>query len=656
MNRTLALSGAGAALALVIPLMALAPTGVASTPGVTAAFARTDVDTAVQGAAFTAVGEVFPGERNIVTTGYGALTQGTPAGGGTLGVYRPGASLDAWTRVDVFDSSAEVVFPNRPTIVDMNADGRNDILLPYGYFFDTNPDNPGGAKARSGIAWWENQGLDPSGKPRPFVRHDILTGQEASYHGVEWVDLDGDGTKDIVTTAEAGKYSDNQSDDTVRLQYLKGTSTSTSAPTFAAPVVLAEGSGGSHPTVADVDSDGRLDIVSSQYFNLTYMSHTSPSFMWFRQSGALTGGTLGAANFTRHTIATLEQAGFGFQIQAVPNFRAPGKTSWIGTNHQGRCFVDRLISKVFPQAVNVREIVMEFVPGADPTQPWKVVELSEPANPVAEPDKCDPAFNVSNSSVDVHPTDHITARSAGGQAAPGVFGFGDLDGDGDVDLAVSGDGDRRLFWVEQRPGHASGTVLRTLSRPGELFGQSGGAIVDDLDGDGRPEMVFSSFDTNTVAIWSRAGTVAAPDPTPRPTPPITTPPITTPPVTKPPVTKPPVAKPPAKVSSVRTSLKVSSPKSRPRVGRKATWTIRLSGASKGTKRSVKVTFKATGAKKSSLVKRVTVKPGKGKVHTAKLTWRPRKSGALTFRYAGGKVKKTAVEKPSSAKVKVRVRR
>ena len=154
MNRTFARggAGAGAALALVLPLLALAPSGVANTPGTTAAFARTDVDTAVQGAAFTAVGEVFPGERNIVTTGYGALNQGVPAGGGTLGVYRPGTSLADWTRVDVFGPSENVVFPNRPTIVDMNADGLNDILLPYGYFFDTNPANPGGAKARSGIA------------------------------------------------------------------------------------------------------------------------------------------------------------------------------------------------------------------------------------------------------------------------------------------------------------------------------------------------------------------------------------------------------------------------------------------------------------------------------------------------------------------------
>lgn len=633
--------GAGvAALALTFPLLALSPASTADTPGFTAAFTRTDVDTGVQGAAFTAVGEVFPGERNIVTTGYGALSGGAPSGGGTLGVYRPGDDLSSWTRTEVFGTSENVVFPNRPTIVDMNADGHNDILVPYGYFFDTNAKNPGGAKSRSGIAWWENQGLDGSGTPLGFTRHDILTGQPGSYHGVELTDLDGDGILDIVTTSEAGQVADNQSDDTVQLQYLRGTSTSASAPAFTAPVVLAEGSGGSHPTVSDINGDGRPDIVSSQYFNLTYKSHDAASFMWFRQSGDATGG-LTAANFTKHTIAPLRQAGFGFQIQAVPDFREKGKISWIGTNHQGRCFVQRVVPEFFTGGINVREMVMEFVPGSDPTKPWKVVELSEPANPLADPDACDPAFNVKDSTVPIHPTDHITARSAGGQAAPGVFGYGDLDGDGDVDLAVSGDGDRRLFWVEQRDGHASRTVLRTLSAPGEQFGQSGGAIVDDLDGDGTPEMVFSSFDKNTVAIWSRTGTQPAADPTPRPKPPVVVPP-TTPPAPKP--------------TTVRTKLKVTSPASRPRIGKKATWRIKLTGAPVSRKRTVKVTFRATGSKKARTVARVALKSGKGKVRTGKLTWRPRKSGTLTFSYAGGKVSSKYVEKKSSTKVKVRVRR
>ena len=47
------------------------------------------------------------------------------------------------------------------------------------------------------------------------------------------------------------------------------------------------------------------------------------------------------------------------------------------------------------------------------------------------------------------------------------------------------------------------TTLHRLTDPGEYFGQAGGAVVADFDGDGVNEMVFSSFDQNTVAVWTR---------------------------------------------------------------------------------------------------------------------------------------------------------
>ena len=63
-------------------------------------FTRIDVDTAISGASFTSVGEVFAGEQDIVTSGYGALTRaGRPVGGGSLQLYRPGATLEDWTKV-----------------------------------------------------------------------------------------------------------------------------------------------------------------------------------------------------------------------------------------------------------------------------------------------------------------------------------------------------------------------------------------------------------------------------------------------------------------------------------------------------------------------------------------------------------------------------
>lgn len=643
-SRTIALSGVGM-LALAAPLLAPLVTSAATdAPPTAPTFQRADVDTAVTGAAFTALGEVFPGEKNIITSGYGALTNGVPAGGGTLQVYRPGKDLGDWDKVEVFGASEEIIFPNRPTVTDMDGDGLNDIVLPSGYFFDTNPAKQGGSQSRSAITWWKNLGVDAKGVARGFTRHDIVTGVGPSYHGVDLVDLDGDGVRDILTTAEAGNVADNQDDDVVRLEYLRGLG----GNAFAAPVTLAEGLGGSHPVAHDVDGDGRLDVVSSQYFNLSYTDGSDASFLWFRQHGEVGESGLSAAHFEAHTIATAGTAGFGFQIQPVVGFREPGKVSWIGTNHQGRCFVQRVLKWVIDDIqVDVPEMVMEFVPGDDLTQPWEMRELSVPENRAADPITCADDFQYNPSTL-IHPTDHITARSSGGQAGPGVFGHGDLDGDGDVDLAVSGDGDRRLFWIEQTgaatsgPDSTPGTTLHTLTSPGEVFGQSGGAVVDDLNDDGVPDMVFSSFDTSTVAIWTSGRVGPKPTPTPTPT--------TTP--------RPTVAPTPApvKVTTYRTSLRVKARSKRPVAGKNSAWRVTLTGAPKGKARTVTVTFTPKGSKKAKVVKRLRVSSGKGRNHTVRMTWKPRRDGTLKFRYAGGTVSSTAKEKASSRSVKVRVRR
>ncbi|MBM9461593.1 VCBS repeat-containing protein [Nocardioides sp. zg-536] len=437
-------------------------------------FSRVDVDT-VPGASFTVVGEVFAGEKNLVVSGYGALnSSGAPQGGGTLQVYRPGAYIGQWTKVSVITPGDGIVFPNQVTLTDMDGDGDTDLLLPSGYFFDR--DQP-----RSAITWWENRGVGADDVARPFVRHDVITGQLGSYHGVQHVDLDGDGRKDLVTTSEAGRVAANLDDDIVALQVFRGLA----GGKFAAPVTIGT-EGGSIPVVADVDGDGRLDIASSQYFGTGSMADnpTRASFLWWRQTGDLSDG-IAAGDFTMHVIATLAQTGPGFQIRPVPDFRGDGRTVWVGTNHTGRCTFST------PQPA---EGVFELTPGEAITEPWGITRLSTPANP--DP-SCPAEFK--NDRNMIFPGDDITSRAVPGQAAPGVFGYGDVDGDGDIDLAVSGDGDHRLFWIEQR--EDGSTRLHTLTAPGERFGQSGGAVVADLDGDDAAELVFSSFDRNAVAIW-----------------------------------------------------------------------------------------------------------------------------------------------------------
>lgn len=467
----------------------------------TPSFTRIDVDKAVAGASFTVVGELFPGEQNIITSGYGRLEGGSPVGGGTLQVYRPGDNLWSWSRVSVFGPAEGIVFPNRTTVADVNEDGLNDIVVPSGWFFE--PDGPP-TRARGALTWWENKGLDTRGNPRPFVRHDIVEDQQASFHGIELVDLDGDGVRDIVTTSEAGRFAHLQDDDTVTLQYLRGRDDHT----FDAPRTLATGAGGSVPVVRDVDGDGRLDIVSSQYFGIANTEFTKASFLWFERVGD-TVGPLSETDFTKHTIATMGQAGHGFAILPVPDLREPGTLSWVGVNHQNRCFME-VIGR---QGQFPAEAVMEFTPGDDIREPWDITVLSVPETPSTDPLDCDDSFRDGTGTI--HPGNEITSRPSPGQAGPGVFGHGDVDGDGDTDLLVSGDGDRRLFWIERVD--ATTTRLHTLTGHGEEFGQSGGAVVTDLNRDGTNELLFSSFDTDTVAMWTlRPGTKPAPPAPPAP--------------------------------------------------------------------------------------------------------------------------------------------
>ncbi len=488
----------GVALLMVVGGLAAALAGPAATAGPPAdpvdppTFGRIDVDTALAGAAFTVVGEVFPGEQNIVTAGYGPLVGGNPAGGGTVQVYRPIDGLTQWDKVAVVEQGDDIVFPNQVTIHDIDGDGDNDLIVPGGYFFDTNPLLSGGPKSRGTLTWWENQGLDGSGVPRSFVRHDVITDQPWSYHSAIVADLDDDGTDDLLSTGEQGRSAPDQTDDEISMQFFRGLGDGA----FAAPVEIAT-VGGSIPVVHDVDGDGLLDIVSSQYFDIgSGADADAATFLWLEQVDDGTPG-LAAGDFLPHTIATRlatdngRGIGPGFQIRPVPDFRGDGQVAWVGTNHTNRCTLTSLPP----------EEVVELVPGPDPREPWALTTLSNPS--VSTPD-CPVDYT---NTTPIFPGEDITSRIGYGQAAPGVFGYGDVDGDGDIDLLVSGDGDRRLFWIEQR-GDGS-TLLHTLTAPGEEFGQSGGAVVADLNDDGVSELVFSSFDKDTVAIWQR-GTPEAP--------------------------------------------------------------------------------------------------------------------------------------------------
>lgn len=370
---------------------------------------------------------------------------------GRIDIYWGTGKINQWTRQQL-NICGDIKFPHPVKVADLNGDGIKDIVVPGGFLAcSANPLSGGNC----GVLFW----LEGTGNKNQWKRHDIVKmGYDHFFFDVSLVDIDGDGIDDILTNAElktAALIGSGTQDE--KLMWFKGTKTPDRFDTT--PTIISDGNGGPFPRFVDINGDGKKDIALAQYFNDKISENGS--FIWFEQTNDIN-------NWTKHIIDN--ESGESFMLEIIDDLCGDGVRRAVGVNH-----VNTTDNKNGP-----KEGVFVFDIPSDPTQKWPKKDIA---------------------------TDIKSRKSpmTGPQAAPGLFGYGDITGNGLIDLVVSGDGDSRVFWFEQT--ESCNFVQHTLDGKVESsvgstpFGQAGGMKIVDLDGDGKNEIIVTTYESSKLYIY-----------------------------------------------------------------------------------------------------------------------------------------------------------
>ncbi len=133
---------------------------------------------------------------------------------------------------------------------DVDGDGTNDVISTSAHKF--------------GI-WFHKQNAKPKPGQAPFEKVELYGRLVSETHAAHFVDIDGDGLKDLVTGKRWWSHgrSEPGSSWNARIYWLKAVKEKDGFTSFV-PQLIDEDSGvGTQFVVADVDGDGLLDVVSS---------------------------------------------------------------------------------------------------------------------------------------------------------------------------------------------------------------------------------------------------------------------------------------------------------------------------------------------------------------------------------------------------------
>ena len=335
-------------------------------------------------------------------------------------------------------------------IADIDSDGDLDIVSA------SSGDNT--------IAWYENDGAaNPS-----------WTASDISYtalgpRGIFLADIDSDGDLDIVSASSG--------DNTIAWYENDGAAN----PSWTAADISTTADGARNVFVADIDSDGDLDIVSA--------SHDDDTIAWYENDGS------SDPSFTKNVISTSADGARGVHIADIDSdgdldivsaSRIDNKIAWY--ENDGAANPSWSTTTIATSAAGARDI---HIADMDNDGDLDIVSASSGDDTIAWYEN-DGAANPSWTATDI-------ATTADG--ARDVY-VSDLDNDGDLDIVSASTFDDTIAWYEN-DGAANPTWTATdisISADG-----ASSVFIADMDSDGDLDIISASRFDDTIAWYENAG-------------------------------------------------------------------------------------------------------------------------------------------------------
>lgn len=376
-----------------------------------------------------------------------------------LNSMAPGAGAPVFATQRAFATGTGAV---SVTTADANGDGKPDLVVAN---FDgtvsvlRNTTAPGAATADFG------------------AQHVLATG--ATPYAVAAADIDGNGKPDLIVA--------NFDDDTISV--LTNTTTPGAAtPNFAGPQVFAAGASPASVAAADVNGDGKSDLVIANYADTTVavlLGTTAP--------GAATPGFAApqpfatAAGTSPYSVATSDINGDGKPDLVVANF-SDTISVLLNTTAPGAAPPSFGAQQAFATGTNSASVTAAEING-DGKPDLVVANLLNASISVL--------FNTTAAGA-------TTASFAPQQAfatgsGPASVAAADVNGDGRLDLIVANSNNTISVLLNTTapgaviPGFAVQQTFAAGTTPASV------AAVD-VNGDGRPDLVVANFDDSTVSV------------------------------------------------------------------------------------------------------------------------------------------------------------